>query len=395
MQTHLFACLSDNYGVLVHDPESGETASIDVPEEAAVRKALADTGWTLTHILITHHHNDHIGGLEGLKAPGITVIGPRKDAGRIPGLDVLVGEGDTFAFGGERVQVLETPGHTSGHVTYYMEKSGLAFAGDTMFTLGCGRLFEGTPADMWSSLSKIAALPPETKVFSGHEYTLSNARFAVTADPHNEALKARLAEIENKVAQGLPTVPTTVAEELATNPFVRANTPGVAAAMGMAGQSRKRCWARFARARTASDAAARDTAAAGALGRTAAALGGCVPGERVLGRQRRARGHEDRRDDDDACQRCVAEGDQQQRGKQRRGVGGNAEKLDVAVLDAVIPHVEGKADGPKPEPGDREPLDRRRRPGGLLQRQVAQQRENRGGDAEPGDDIRRHRREAA
>lgn len=237
MQTHLFRCLSDNYGVLVHDPESGETASIDVPEEAAVRKALADTGWNLTHILITHHHNDHIGGLAGLKAPGITVVGPKKDAARIPGLDVLVGEGDKFSFGGEAVKVFDTPGHTSGHITYWMPEAKLIFAGDTMFAMGCGRLFEGSPADMWSSLSKIAALPPEAKVFCGHEYTLSNAKFAVTADPGNAALKARLAEVEEKTAKGIPTVPTTVGDELATNPFVRANTPEVAAAMGMPGAS--------------------------------------------------------------------------------------------------------------------------------------------------------------
>lgn len=237
MQTHLFKCLSDNYGVLVHDPDSGDTASIDVPEEAAVRAALAETGWTLTHIFITHHHHDHIGGLAALKAPDITVIGPKKDANRIPGLDVEVSEGDSVSFGGQEVTVLETPGHTSGHVTFWMAQAGLAFAGDTMFTLGCGRLFEGTPADMWSSLSKIAALPPQTQVFSGHEYTLSNARFAVTADPDNAALKARLAEIERKTAAGEPTVPTTVGEELATNPFVRANTPEVAAAMGMSGAS--------------------------------------------------------------------------------------------------------------------------------------------------------------
>ncbi|MCC0016774.1 MAG: hydroxyacylglutathione hydrolase [Rhodobiaceae bacterium] len=237
METHLFRCLSDNYGVLVHDPDSGETASIDVPEEAAVRKALADTGWTLTHIFITHHHADHIGGLAALKGPDVTVIGPRKDEARIPGLDILVHEGDSVVFGGERVMVFETPGHTSGHVTYWMPESGLVFAGDTLFAMGCGRLFEGTPADMWASLSKIAALPPQTKVFCGHEYTLSNARFAVTADPTNAALKARLAEVEKKTAAGIPTVPTTVGEELATNPFVRANTPEVAAAMGMPGAS--------------------------------------------------------------------------------------------------------------------------------------------------------------
>ncbi|MEZ5878431.1 MAG: hydroxyacylglutathione hydrolase [Tepidamorphaceae bacterium] len=237
MQTHLFRCLSDNYGVLVHDPDSGETASIDVPEEAAVRKALADTGWSLTHILITHHHNDHIGGLEGLKTPDVTVVGPKKDAARIPGLDVLVGEGDTFEFGGENVEVFETPGHTSGHITYYMRNAGLVFAGDTMFTMGCGRLFEGTPADMWTSLNKITALPASTKVFCGHEYTLSNARFAVTADPTNEKLKERLAEVEKKTEQGIPTVPTTVGEELETNPFVRAGTVEVAEAMGLAGES--------------------------------------------------------------------------------------------------------------------------------------------------------------
>ena len=235
MQTHLFRCLSDNYGVLVHDPDSGETASIDVPEEAAVRKALADTGWSLTHILITHHHNDHIGGLEGLKTPDVTVVGPTKDAARIPGLDVLVGEGDTFEFGGENVEVFETPGHTSGHITYYMRNAGLVFAGDTMFTMGCGRLFEGTAEQMWSSLSMIAALPADTKLYCAHEYTKANAAFALSVDPDNVDLKKRSAEVDALRAKNMPTVPTTVARELATNPFLRAADPSLQAAINMAG----------------------------------------------------------------------------------------------------------------------------------------------------------------
>ncbi len=238
LKTHLFPCLSDNYGVLVHDAEAGVTASIDAPDEAAVRQALEETGWSLTHILITHHHLDHVGGVAGLKVDGgITVVGPRSDASRIDSLDVEVGEGDTFRFGNHDVTVLETPGHTSGHIAYWIASAGLAFVGDTLFTMGCGRLFEGTPADMWASLSKIAALPPETQLFCGHEYTLSNARFAVTVDPDNAELAARLSEVESLRAADKPTVPTTVALERATNPFVRAGLPSVAAAVGMAGEA--------------------------------------------------------------------------------------------------------------------------------------------------------------
>ena len=233
-----FPCLSDNYGVLIHDPDSGQTAAIDAPEEGPVAAALAEAGWTLSHILVTHHHFDHVGGIAALKAAsGCTVIGPKNEADKIDGLDETVSEGDSFTFGGKAVQVIETPGHTLGQVAYWIEDEAVAFTGDTLFALGCGRVFEGTPQMMWASLEKLRALPPETRIYCGHEYTLANAKFAVTVDPDNTELAARLSEIEALRAADKPTLPTTIDLELRTNPFLRPDDPGVQAAVGMEGAS--------------------------------------------------------------------------------------------------------------------------------------------------------------
>lgn len=237
-QIDQFMCRSDNFGVLVHDPESGETALIDAPEEAAILAAVERTGWKPTYILTTHHHGDHVEANLALKERfGLTIIGPTAEATKIPGIDRSVADGDTFTFGGETIRVISTPGHTAGHVTYHAPKSGVAFAGDTLFALGCGRLFEAPAPVMYESLRKLAALPPETKVYCGHEYTLSNARFALTVDPTNEALKERAARIEEQRARGEATLPTTIGEELATNPFLRWDDPAIRKHLGMEGAS--------------------------------------------------------------------------------------------------------------------------------------------------------------
>ena len=232
LEIDLFPCRSDNFGVLLHDPVSGATASIDAPEEKPILDALARRGWTLTHILTTHHHGDHVEANLALKQRfGATITGPKREA--IPGIDRKVDEGDVFDFAGRRVEVIATPGHTLGHICFYLPEEKLLFAADTLFALGCGRVFEGTPAQMWGSLEKLAALPDETTVYFGHEYTLSNARFAKTVDPDNAALLARVAEIEALRAAGGFTAPTTIGLEKATNPFLRAGDPAIRRHLGM------------------------------------------------------------------------------------------------------------------------------------------------------------------
>lgn len=236
LEIHQFPCLVDNYGVLIRDAEAEVVASIDAPDAAAVKTALAAKGWRLTHILTTHHHADHTDGNLPLKAETkCTIIGPQGEANKIPGLDKAVGEGDTFAFGGFQVQVLDTPGHTAGHITYWIPAASVAFNGDTLFAIGCGRVIEGTHQMMWASLQKIAALPPATRLYCGHEYTLSNAKFALTIEPENEALQKRYKELEAVRAAGKPTLPTRIAIELETNPFLRPHSRAIQERLGMIG----------------------------------------------------------------------------------------------------------------------------------------------------------------
>lgn len=227
-------CLSDNYAFLLHDPATGSTAVIDVPDHEPIIAELDARGWDLTHILITHHHWDHVQGMDQLKsAKGGTVFGCGADANRLPALDVRLAEGDRFEIGDLTVEVLDVPGHCDNHLAFVVPGAKAAFTADSLMALGCGRLFEGTPEQMWQSLSKLAALPPETMIYSGHEYTASNARFAATIDPDNPDLISRIAEIDKARAADQPTVPSKLAVELATNPFLRADDPDIAASLGL------------------------------------------------------------------------------------------------------------------------------------------------------------------
>jgi hydroxyacylglutathione hydrolase len=233
---HTFLCLSDNIGVLVHDEATGETASVDVPEAAAVERALRETAWRLTKIIVTHKHSDHVQGISELKSnTGARVIAPRKASAQVPQADELVADGDKVKVGNLTAMVLETPGHCADHVSYWFAEDKALFAGDTIFTLGCGRVSEATPAVLWASLQRISSLPDETRIWSGHEYTLSNARFALSVDRENAVLKARADAFATVRAAGRLTVPTTLAEEKATNPFLRAGDLLVQRAVGMAG----------------------------------------------------------------------------------------------------------------------------------------------------------------
>jgi hydroxyacylglutathione hydrolase len=234
IEIHMFPCLQDNYGFLIHDTESGATATVDTPEVGPIEAALAEKGWSLTHILNTHHHFDHAGGNEALKkSHGCIVVGPAADAERIPGIDVAVADGEDYEFGTVPIRVFDVPGHTRGHIAYYLAAAEAAFVGDTIFALGCGRLFEGTPEQMWGSIQKLMGLPDATRVYCAHEYTQSNARFAVTVDPDNTDLIERAAKIDELRAQGIPTVPTTIGLEKATNPFLRPEASSLRATLGM------------------------------------------------------------------------------------------------------------------------------------------------------------------
>lgn len=231
---HQLPALTDNYIYLIHDPDSGATAAVDPGAADPVMAALADRGWRLTHILNTHHHQDHTGGNLALKrATGAQVVGAGMDSGRIPGLDVQVADGHAVALGAATATVIGVPGHTSGHIAFWFAASHALFCGDTLFSLGCGRLFEGTPADMWQSLDKLRRLPPDTRVYCAHEYTAANGRFARTVEPDNDALAARMDSVARLRAAGRPTVPSLLAEECAANPFLRADLPAVAQAMGL------------------------------------------------------------------------------------------------------------------------------------------------------------------
>jgi hydroxyacylglutathione hydrolase len=230
-----FTCRSDNFGVLIHDPVSGVTASIDAPEEKPIGAKLAEKGWTLDHIFTTHHHNDHVEANLALKSAfGCKITGPSGEAAKIPGLDRAVGQGDKIAFGEFEIDVLETPGHTLGHISYVIPKAGVAFVADTLFAMGCGRVFEGTPEMMWNSLEKLLALPDTTQIYCGHEYTLANARFALSIEPGNADLVVRAKDVEALRNAGKPTLPTTMAVEKKTNPFLRVDVPEIRANLGMA-----------------------------------------------------------------------------------------------------------------------------------------------------------------
>ena len=235
-KTQLFPCLTDNYGVLLHDPATGSTAAIDAPEAAPVQAALERTGWKLSHILVTHHHADHTAGIPELKERHrCRVVAPRREAQRIALVDETVGEGDTVEVGKLSARVIETPGHTGGHIAYWFAADKLAFVGDTLFSIGCGRVIEGTPETMWQSLLKLRGLPDDTEVYCGHEYTAANIRFARTIEPNNAALAARAEEVARLVGQGKPTIPVTMQAEKAANPFLRADLPEVAQSVGLAG----------------------------------------------------------------------------------------------------------------------------------------------------------------
>jgi hydroxyacylglutathione hydrolase len=241
-QTRLFLCLQDNYGVLLHDPESGATAAIDAPEAAPIEAALKAMGWRLSDILV--NHADHTGGIAELKQQyRCRVVAPAGEAARIPLVDATVREGDDVRVGALQARVLETPGHTAGHISYVFPAEKLAFVGDTLFSIGCGRVIEGTPEMMWQSLLKLRALPDDTRIYCGHEYTKANIRFAKTIEPDNAALKTREAQVENLLAARKPTIPSTMGEEKAANPFLRADVPEVAKLVGLAGSPAWRVFA--------------------------------------------------------------------------------------------------------------------------------------------------------
>ena len=230
----IFMCRTDNYGFLVHDVESRRTAAIDAPDAKAIKAALEMRGWKLTDIFVTHHHTDHVEGIPALKREfGVTVTGPKSEAEKILGLDVLVSPSETVSLGETDFLVIDTPGHTLGHIVYYEPAGGHLFSGDALFSLGCGRMFEGKPGPTWAGLAELRELPDSTLVYCGHEYTLDNARFAQSIDPRNAALSIRAAEVKRMRESGQHTIPISLGMEKRTNPFLRADRPELARAMGL------------------------------------------------------------------------------------------------------------------------------------------------------------------
>ena len=237
-EIRLFTCLTDNFGYLIHDPDTKATASIDAPEAAPIVKALEREGWTLTDILVTHHHGDHVGGVAELKQKyNCRVVAPHDKKVVIANADHRVANGDVVKVGGLLARVLETPGHTLDHISYVFDSEKTVFAADTLFSIGCGRVFEGNYPMMWESLLKLRALPDDFKLYCGHEYTAANVKFALTVDPNNPALKARAEEVAKLRAENRPTVPTLMGEEKQANVFLRADEPSVAANLHMKGAS--------------------------------------------------------------------------------------------------------------------------------------------------------------
>jgi hydroxyacylglutathione hydrolase len=238
LDIHQFLCREDNFGVLLRDRGSSACAAIDAPEEGAIDKALRDTGWKLTHILVTHHHDDHVAAIPALKARhGAKVVANRADSRRIPAVDETVEPGQIYDFAGHPAEIIDTPGHTRGHIAWHFADDRLVFVGDTLFSLGCGRVIEGSMAEMWSSLDRLRNLPRETKVYCGHEYTLANARFALSVDPDNPDLVARAAEASAEVKAGRLTLPVTIAAERRANPFLRPEDKPIRKHLGLADAS--------------------------------------------------------------------------------------------------------------------------------------------------------------
>ena len=236
LEVYQFPCLSDNYGYLIHDARNDLTATIDTPEVAPINAALERKGWRLTHILNTHHHFDHAGGNLELKEQwGCTIVGSGPDADRIPGIEIKVTDGDTYDFGDYTADVFDVSGHTIGHIAFYFASEDVLFSGDALFALGCGRLFEGTPDQMWTSLRKLKALPDTTTVYCAHEYTAANAAFALSVEPNNTDLIARVDEIKALRADGKPTVPSNLGVEKATNPFLRPDSVQLQETIGVDG----------------------------------------------------------------------------------------------------------------------------------------------------------------
>jgi hydroxyacylglutathione hydrolase len=230
--------LDDNYIYLIHDPESGETAVVDPALAQPVMDILHSNDWCLKYILNTHHHWDHVGGNLEIKAStGCQIIASAVDRNRIPGIDIAVTEGDTISLGRHQATVLFTPGHTNGHIVYHFLEDELLFCGDTLFVMGCGRVFEGSAEQLWHSLQKLKSLPAATRIFCTHEYTQANGRFALTLEPNNQPLQQKMHQVEHLRAIQQPTVPTTIAEELATNPFFRESSPSLQQAINRSGQA--------------------------------------------------------------------------------------------------------------------------------------------------------------
>lgn len=236
LTVQVIPCRQDNYGYLLRDEATGVTAVVDAPEAAPLRRAIDAAGGRLDLILVTHHHGDHVEAVDELReAYGAKVVGHAADAKRLPKLDLEVMEGDTVPVGEQAASVIDVSGHTVGHIAYHFPAAGKLFSADSLMALGCGRVFEGTHLQMWQSLKKLMALPPETEVYSGHNYGASNGRFALSIEPDNPALKERVEAIAEADRQGRPIVPATLAEELRTNPFLRATEPSVKAAVGLPG----------------------------------------------------------------------------------------------------------------------------------------------------------------